>query len=458
MWYIEAGCGESNPVAFNGTAPRKYRYMDVHDPQSSSPPNPNDVNPRLVKVARLEFFLLLTRYALLVLYGMLYRYAETPPFDILGMLVLAIPFLAHNAAVHAIGYLGCYHLYLRGGNLLIHLVQITILVTLTGAEGSPFTIAFFFVLLAQVFYAPHFRHIHTVIFGCVFAYLMAVVAHALVFEEKRLWLHLIATLGGLIVCYGLIRSLANLLFTIELGLQTRAQELASSKATLRTILDSAGGAIIVYDENEFITDGNAKACEFFNRPRERLLGVRFRQFFFDDGTLPSKLATLNARGEYQGELLAVLPEGDEFNVSVSVRSFIQEGRRFFVALLHDVTEQKHVQEATRKANIRLEQINQELQQVDSLRNAFFGAVSQRLRSPLSAILGYTDLLLQEELGALNAEQRKAVQSCRRSVIRVFGLVDEAFEDQGNVSREAQAEEFSSGDAPVAPGQIGSSTD
>ncbi len=145
-------------------------------------------------------------------------------------------------------------------------------------------------------------------------------------------------------------------------------------------------------------------------------------------------------------------------MSVSVRSFIQEGRRFFVALLHDVTEQKHVQEATRKANIRLVQINQELQQVDSLRNAFFGAVSQRLRSPLSAILGYTDLLLEEELGALNAEQRKAVQSCRRSVIRVFGLVDEAFEDQGNVSRECQVEELSSGDAPVAPEQIGSSTD
>lgn len=402
--------------------------MDDHDPHTSSPPSPDDVNPRLVKVARLEFVLLLARYAILVLYGVLF-YAGHAPFDGLGMLVLAIPYLAHNVAVHTIGNMGWHHLYLRGANLLVHLVQITILVTLTGAENSPFTIAFFFVLLAQVFYAPHFRHIQTVVFGCVSAFLLAVVAHALVYQRVPDWLHLLVTFGGMVFCYGLIRSLANLLFTIELGLQTRAQELASSKATLRTILDSAGGAIIVYDENEFITDGNAQACEFFQRPRERLLGLRFRQFFFDDGTLPSKLATLNARGEYQGELLAVLPEGDEFNVLVSVRSFIQEGRRFFVALLHDVTEQKNVQEATRKANIRLEQINQELQQVDSLRNAFFGAVSQRLRSPLSAILGYTDLLLEEELGALNAEQRKAVQSCRRSVTRVFGLVDEAFEDQ-----------------------------
>ncbi len=431
--------------------------MDAHDPHTSPPPSPDDVNPRLVKVARLEFLLLLGRYAILALYGLLYHY-EKAPFDGWGLLVLAVPYLVHNAAVHWIGNAGRYHLYLRGANLLVHLVQITILVTLTGAENSPFTIAFFFVLLAQVFYAPHFRHIHTVVFGCVIAYLMAVVAHVIVDKTPPSWLRLVVTLGGMVFCYGLIRALANLLFTIELGLQTRAQELASSKATLRTILDSAGGAIIVYDENEFITDGNARACEFFKRPRERLLGLRFRQFFFDDGTLPSKLATLNARGEYQGELLAVLPEGDEFNVNVSVRSFIQEGRRFFVALLHDVTEQKHIQEATRKANIRLEQINQELQQVDSLRNAFFGAVSQRLRSPLSAILGYADLLLEEELGALNAEQRKAVQSCRRSVTRVFGLVDEAFEDQRSASREGQIPTAPLQNVPSSSARIGSHSD
>ena len=348
----------------------------------------------------------------------------------MGMSVLAISYLVHNIVVHGIAFTKRYRLYLRSANLLGHIIQCTILVTLTGAENSPFTICYIFVLLAQVVYAPHFRHIHTVMFACALSFIAATIAHAVVYEVTPSWLPLVVTLVGLIFCYGLIRSLANLLYTIELGLQTRAQELASSRATLRTILDSAGGAIIVYDDNEFITDANARACEFFKCDREALLGERFRQFFFDDGTLSGRLASLNARGDYQGELLAVLPEGDEFNVSVSVRSFIREGRRSFVALVHDVTEQKHLQEATRKANIRLEQINRQLQEVDTLRNAFFGAVSQRLRSPLSAILGYTHLLLDEELGGLNAEQRKALQSCRRSVTRVFGLVDEAFEDNG----------------------------
>jgi PAS domain S-box-containing protein len=401
-------------------------------PHSGQPLSHDEINPRLAKVAGLETILLVARYFLVVLYGGL-LYKDMAPFDGMGMLTLAVPYLLHNGIVHVIAYTRLHRLYLHRANLFVHIVQCTILVTLTGAENSPFTILYVFVLLAQMVYAPHFRHINAVIFACAAAFIAAAFAHAIVFETTPSWLPLIVTLSGLIFCYGLIRSLANLLYTIELSLQTRAQELASSKATLRTILDSAGGPIIVYDNNEFITESNARACEFFKRSRKQLLGMRFRQFFFDDGTLSGKLATLSARGEYQGELLAVLPEGDEFNVSISIRSFIREGQRYFVVLLHNVTEQKQLQEATRNANFRLEQINRELQEVDALRNAFFGAVSQRLRSPLSAILGHTNLLLDEELGDLNAEQRKALQSCRRSVVRVFGLVDEAFEDQDGTS-------------------------
>ncbi len=425
--------------------------MVSFDPHSDQPLSHAEINPRLAKVAGLEAILLVARYVLVVLYSGLY-FNDMAPFEYLGMLTLAVSFLLHNVVVHAITFTGLYRLYFHRGNLLVHIVQCTILVTLTGAENSPFTILFVFVLLAQTVYAPHFRHIHTVIIACAAAFIAAVLAHAVVFETVPSWLRLIVTLSGLIFCYGLIRSLANLLYTIELSLQTRAQELASSKATLRTILDSAGGSIVVYDDNEFITEANARACEFFKRPRKNLLGMRFRQFFFDDGTLSGKLATLNARGEYQGELLAVLPEGDEFNVSISIRSFIREGRRYFVVLLHDVTEQKQLQEATRSANLRLEQINRELQEVDSLRNAFFGTVSQRLRSPLSAILGHTNLLLDEELGDLNAEQRKALQSCRRSVTRVFGLVDEAFEDPGSKGADAPFGRTSSKPSATSPTQ------
>lgn len=344
-----------------------------------------------------------------------------------GFELVVLAFLAHNAVVHFVLWSGRRRIFLDRLNMVAHIAQNTLLVTVTGGAASPFCIGYFLLLLAQVLYAPHFRRTYSVLLLCTLSFTFALFTRWLVLGELPYPLPLCVTYAGLFLGYELIRSLANLLYTIEQGLQTRAQELASSKATLRTILDAADGPIVVYDDNEFITEVNVRACEFFNSPREKLLGVRFRQFFFDDGTLPTRLATLKTKGEYHGEVISVLPEGDELNVLLSVRSYIREGQRFFVALLHDITEQKHLQEQTRSANVRLEKVNRELQHVDAVRNEYFGAISQRLRSPLSAIHGYTDLLLDEELGELNAAQRKALQTCRRSVSRVFELVDEAFE-------------------------------
>ena len=392
------------------------------------------VQPRLVRVAGVESTLLLVRYVLVAVYGLhLFYDPDDLPFGTIAYIMLAAACLAQNALVHYIALTGRRHWYLSGTYTLTHIASGTLLVTVTGAETSPFVVVYFLLLLAQVLYAPHFRRTYSVLLLCAVAFTIAVFARWLIWGGAPQLLRLCVNYLALFLCYELIRSLASLLHTVEIGLQTRAQELASSKATLRTILDAADGPIVVYDDNEFVTEVNTRACEFFQSSRESLLGTRFRKYFFDDGTLPNKLATLKARGEYQGEIIAVLPEGDELNVNVSVRSYIRGGRRFFVALLHDITAQKHIQEATRYANVELEKINRELQRVDTLRNEFHSTISQRLRSPLSAILGYTDLLVNEELGEISPAQRKALQTCRRSVARVFELVDEAFEARSSAA-------------------------
>lgn len=407
----------------------------------------------------MESTLLLVRYIVVVVYAVLI-WDEENPFAVsdpaINWLIFA-PFagacLAHNFLVHIIFLTGRHQWFLSNASTGVHIVVATLAVTLTGAEKSPFAVVYFLILLAQVLYAPHFRRTYSVFLVCAVAFSFAVFARWIGWGIRPELVPLCVNYLALFLCYELIRSLAGLLHAVELGLQDHARELASSKATLRTILDAADGPIVVYDDNEFITETNTRACEFFQCDREALLGTRFRQYFFDDGTLPQKLATLKARGEYQGEVIAVLPEGDELNVVISVRSYIREGRRFFVALLHDVTEQKQLQEATRTANVELEKINRELQRVESLRNEFHSTISQRLRSPLSAILGYTDLLVNEELGQLNAPQRKALQTCRRSVMRVFGLIDEAFETRPGAAgrgREAGREEApGAGDAEPA---------
>ncbi len=66
-----------------------------------------------------------------------------------------------------------------------------------------------------------------------------------------------------------------------------------------------------------------------------------------------------------------------------------------------------------------------LRQIDRLKSEFINTVSHDLRSPLTAILGYVDLL--ERVGPLNDAQREFIQRVQISVESITGLVNDLLE-------------------------------
>jgi signal transduction histidine kinase len=177
-----------------------------------------------------------------------------------------------------------------------------------------------------------------------------------------------------------------------------------------------------------------------------------RSFLFDDGTIPQKFAAMRRRGFFNGEQLVIGPDGEERAVELIIRSFTRDDKQYYVALGHDVTPQKELQEATRQANLRLERLNRELRHVDQLRTGFLSTISQKLRSPLSAVLGYIEMLLQEELGDLTKDQRKALQTCRRGTLRAFRIIEEtlAVRKEEEPSPPATDTQQASPDGPETP--------
>ena len=66
-----------------------------------------------------------------------------------------------------------------------------------------------------------------------------------------------------------------------------------------------------------------------------------------------------------------------------------------------------------------------LKQVDRLKNEFVNTVSHDLRSPLTAILGYVDLL--ERVGPVNDQQREFIHRVQVSVESITSLVNDLLE-------------------------------
>ena len=71
---------------------------------------------------------------------------------------------------------------------------------------------------------------------------------------------------------------------------------------------------------------------------------------------------------------------------------------------------------------RVEEANVRLKELDTMKDEFLGALSYQLASPINAVIGYTDLLLEGAGGALREEQRRYVRRITASSKVLLSLV------------------------------------
>jgi len=104
-------------------------------------------------------------------------------------------------------------------------------------------------------------------------------------------------------------------------------------------------------------------------------------------------------------------------------------------VLHDVTEMgslercitqqrnelRLLEEELRRQNAKLEAHNAELRRLDEMKSAFFSIAAHELRTPLAAIRGYLELLLDGEAGPLAEQQAEYLHIVDSSAQRLLHL-------------------------------------
>lgn len=79
-----------------------------------------------------------------------------------------------------------------------------------------------------------------------------------------------------------------------------------------------------------------------------------------------------------------------------------------------------------------------LQQTDQNRNDLIAQGARELRMPLMAALGYCRMLLDQQIGPLNAEQYKVIQRMQQSMQRLLRLATSLFQSTGGAGGPMQA--------------------
>jgi signal transduction histidine kinase/HAMP domain-containing protein len=85
----------------------------------------------------------------------------------------------------------------------------------------------------------------------------------------------------------------------------------------------------------------------------------------------------------------------------------------------------HVGIAVGNANLfsQIKQKTVELERANRGKDEFLGVISHELRTPLNVIKGYTEIMLNEVLGAVNADQKKALQTISNQSMELFTMIN-----------------------------------
>src|SRR2546423_1247052 len=118
-------------------------------------------------------------------------------------------------------------------------------------------------------------------------------------------------------------------------------------------------------------------------------------------------------GSRENEYRMVRRDGTIVWVHDTAVTIIEDERRYARGFVVDVT-------ARREAELELERQNEQLRQLDSLKDEFVALVSHELRTPLTSIRGYLELMCED--GNLTPEQVHFLETIDRNAQRLQRVV------------------------------------
>ena len=173
------------------------------------------------------------------------------------------------------------------------------------------------------------------------------------------------------------------------------QRLRDQQFYTRSLIESNIDALMTTDPAGIISDVNRQMELLTGCTRDELIGAPFKNFFTDPDRAEAGIRrVLNENKVTNYELTARARDGRETVVSYNATTFHDRDRTLqgVFAAARDVTERQLLDRELRETNIALEGAKSAAERANLAKSDFLSSMSHELRSPLNAILGFSQLM------------------------------------------------------------------
>ena len=173
------------------------------------------------------------------------------------------------------------------------------------------------------------------------------------------------------------------------------QRLRDQQFYTRSLFESNSDALMTTDPSGIITDVNKQMEALTGCTRDELIGAPFKNNFTDPEQAERSIKlVLTEKKVSNYELTARARDGRETVVSYNATTFYDRDRKLqgVFAAARDVTERNRLDRVLQEKNLELESARSVAEKANLAKSEFLSSMSHELRSPLNAILGFTQLL------------------------------------------------------------------
>jgi PAS domain S-box-containing protein len=220
--------------------------------------------------------------------------------------------------------------------------------------------------------------------------------------------------------YAELSSTHEQLHNSYLQLEKMSTDLAKSEALYKKLQEEAGDAIIILDDSETVILANRMAESFFGYPAAEIVGQHISNLLvtLNSENIPHHLIKFKEAYKtpyIDGEISITNSDSEQLIGRIHASCVTMGEKNLLQIIIRDVTKEREILTNLENSAAGLARLNR-------MKDSFLGLASHELKTPLTVIMGYSELLLTDMRDQLTETTGEMIQNISSAASRLDNIV------------------------------------